>query len=235
MRAGAGFGRIVKIALRAAGVIIAFGLLLAMTWASTAPLRVTTSDDAIVRLSLGARPQRIETCRTQSDEELEKLAPQMRQRVICEGVAARYRLSVRRNGEVIHQQLVRGGGLRHDRRLYVSRDLHVPAGPGVFTVELVRIDTASGQTEKHEEEEQEEEEEEEEEHERAMSPDRQRREEEERRRRREEDVPPELRVEVEAALEPREVLLVTYDPLSRRLVTTRGASPAVGGARPGPG
>ena len=219
MRAGAGFGRIVKIALRAAGVIIAFGLLLAMTWASTAPLRVTTSDDAIVRLSLGARPQRIETCRTQSDEELEKLAPQMRQRVICEGVAARYRLSVRRNGEVIHQQLVRGGGLRHDRRLYVSRDLHVPAGPGVFTVELVRIDTVSGRDEEHEEED-----EEEEEHERAMSPDRQRREEEERRRRREEDVPPELRVEVEASLQPREIILVTYDPVRRRLVTTRGGS-----------
>ena len=218
-----------KIALRAAGIIIAFGLLLAMTWGSTAPLRVATTDDAIVRLSLGARPQRIETCRTQSDEELEKLAPQMRQRVICEGVTARYRLSVRRNGDVIHDQVVRGGGIRHDRRLYVSRDLRVPAGPGVFTVELVRIDTVSL-------EEDEEEEGEEEEHERAMSADRQRREGEERRRRREEDVPPELRVEVEASLEPREVLLVTYDPVRRRLVTvTGGESPAAGGARPGPG
>lgn len=224
-----------KIALRAAGVIIAFGLLLAMAWGSTAPLRVTTSEDAIVRLSLGARPQRIETCRTQSDEELEKLAPQMRQRVICEGVTARYRLSVRRNGDVIHEQVVRGGGLRQDRRLYVSRDLRVPAGPAVFTVELVRIDTGSGKAEEHEEEEKEEAEEEEE-HERAMSPDRQRREEEERRRRREEDVPPELRVEVEASLEPREVLLVTYDPVRRRLVTVIGGeSPAVGGTRPGPG
>lgn len=218
-----------KIALRAAGIIIAFGLLLAMTWGSTAPLRVATTDDAIVRLSLGARPQRIETCRTQSDEELEKLAPQMRQRVICEGVTARYRLSVRRNGDVIHDQVVRGGGIRHDRRLYVSRDLRVPAGPAVFTVELVRIDTVSL-------EEDEEEEGEEEEHERAMSSDRQRREGEERRRRREEDVPPELRVEVAASLEPREVLLVTYDPVRRRLVTvTGGESPAAGGARPGPG
>jgi len=218
-----------KIALRAAGIIIAFGLLLAMTWGSTAPLRVATTDDAIVRLSLGARPQRIETCRTQSDEELEKLAPQMRQRVICEGVTARYRLSVRRNGDVIHDQVVRGGGIRHDRRLYVSRDLRVPAGPAVFTVELVRIDTVSL-------EEDEEEEGEEEEHERAMSADRQRREGEERRRRREEDVPPELRVEVAASLEPREVLLVTYDPVRRRLVTvTGGESPAAGGARPGPG
>lgn len=213
-----------KVALRAAGVILAFGLLLAMTWGSTAPLRVATTDDAIVRLSLGARPQRIETCRTQSDEELEKLAPQMRQRVICEGTTARYRLTVRRNGDVLHEQVVRGGGLRHDRRLYVSRDLHVPPGGGVFTVDLVRIDTVSGPTGEREGEEEGEEEEGEEEHARAMAPDRQRREAEERRRRREEDVPPELHVEVEASLEPREVLLVTYDPVSRRLEATRGGA-----------
>jgi hypothetical protein len=185
-----------KIVLRAAGIIIAFGLLLAMTWASTAPLRVTTSDDAIVRLSLGARPERIETCRTQSDEELEKLAPQMRQRVICEGVTARYRLSVRRNGQLLHEQIVRGGGLRRDRRLYVSRDLHVRPGPGVVAVDLVRIDTVVARDEEDEEEE-------------------------ERERRRGEDVPAELHLEVEVALEPREVLLVTYDPVSRRLVSTQ--------------
>lgn len=186
-----------RLALRAAGVAIAFGLLLAMTWASTAPLRVATSDDAILRLSLGARPERIETCRRQSDEELEKVAPQMRQRVICEGVTARYRLSVRRNGQLLHEQVVRGGGLRRDRRLYVSRDLHVRPGPGVVAVDLVRIDTVVARDEEDEEEE------------------------EERERRRVEDVPAELHLEIEAVLEPREVLLVTYDPVSRRLVSTQ--------------
>ena len=186
-----------RLALRAAGVAVAFGLLLAMAWASTAPLRVATSDDAILRLSLGARPERIETCRTQSDEELEKLAPQMRQRVICEGVTARYRLSVRRNGQLLHEQVVRGGGLRRDRRLYVSRDLHVRPGPSVVAVDLVRIDTVVARGEEDEEEA------------------------EERERRRVEDVPAELHLEVEVALEPREVLLVTYDPVSRRLVSTQ--------------
>ena len=217
-----------RLALRAAGVAIGFGLLLAMTWASTAPLRVTTSDDAILRLSLGARPERIETCRRQSDEELEKLAPQMRQRVICEGVTARYRLSVRRNGQLLHEQVVRGGGIRHDRRLYVSRDLHVPTGPGIVAVDLVRIDTVVARDE-HEEEE---EEGEEEEHGRrehrdrddelpgVVMPGRRQREAEERERRRVEDVPAELHLEVEVTLEPREVLLVTYDPVSRRLVST---------------
>jgi len=223
----------VRFALRAAGVAIPFGLLLAMTWASTAPLRVTTSEDAILRLSLGARPERIETCRRQSDEELEKLAPQMRQRVICEGVTARYRLSVRRNGQLLHEQVVRGGGIRHDRRLYVSRDLHVRPGPGVVTVDLVRIDTVVARDEHEEEEEEEGEEDEEEEDERrehgdrddelpgVVMPGRRQREAEERERRRVEDVPAELHLEVDAALEPREVLLVTYDPVSRRLVSTR--------------
>lgn len=217
-----------RLVLRAAGVAIAFGLLLAMTWASTAPLRVTTSGDAILRLSLGARPERIETCRRQSDEELEKLAPQMRQRVICEGVTARYRLSVRRNGQLLHEQVVRGGGLRHDRRLYVSRDLHVRPGPGVVAVDLVRIDTVVAREEHEEEDEGEEEEHARREHRErgdelpgVVMPGRRQREAEERERRRVEDVPAELHLEVEAALEPREVLLVTYDPVSRRLVSTR--------------
>ena len=220
-----------RLALRAAGVAIGFGLLLAMTWASTAPLRVTTSDDAILRLSLGARPERIETCRRQSDEELEKLAPQMRQRVICEGVTARYRLSVRRNGQLLHEQVVRGGGLRRDRRLYVSRDLHVRPGPGVVAVDLVRIDTVVARDE-HEGEEEEGEEEEEEHRRRehrdrdddvpgVVMPGRRQREAEERERRRVEDVPAELHLEVAVTLEPREVLLVAYDPVSRRLVSTR--------------
>lgn len=212
-----------KIVLRAAGIIVAFGLLIAMAWASTAPLRVATSDDAILRLSLGARPERIETCRTQSDEELEKLAPQMRQRVICEGVTARYRLSVRRNGQLLHEQVVRGGGLRRDRRLYVSRDLHVPPGPGVVAVDLVRIDTvvARGEEDEEEEHERREHREREDELPGVVMPGRRQREAEERERRRVEDVPAELHLEIEAVLEPREVLLVTYDPVSRRLVSTQ--------------
>jgi hypothetical protein len=52
-------------------------------------------------------------------------------------------------------------------------------------------------------------------------PGRRQREAEERERRRVEDVPAELHLEVEAVLEAREVLLVTYDPVSRRLVSTQ--------------
>ncbi len=209
-------------------------VLLGVAWGSVSPLRVAGADDAILRISLGARPERIEICREQSNEELAKLAPQMRQSVICEGTTARYRLQVRRNGELLHSQEVRGGGLRHDRQLYVSRDLRVPVGPAAFAVHLVRIDTVAtvANDERHDERSQERDDDDGDR--RAAGDDvslpggampaRATREADERRRRREESVPADLRLELDATLQPREVLLVTYDPERHRLTTVRASS-----------
>lgn len=206
-------------------------VLLGVAWGSVSPLRVAGADDAILRISLGARPERIEICREQSNEELAKLAPQMRQSVICEGTTARYRLQVRRNGELLHSQEVRGGGLRHDRQLYVSRDLRVPVGPAAFAVHLVRIDTVAND-ERHDQRSQERDDDDGDR--RAAGDDvslpggampaRATREADERRRRREESVPADLRLELDATLQPREVLLVTYDPERHRLTTVRASS-----------
>lgn len=203
------------LAFRAVGVVLAAIILAAMAWASTAPLPIAATDQAIVRLSLGARPERIETCSTQSDEALAKVAPQMRQRVVCEGVTARYRLEVRRNGKLLHSQLVRGGGLRHDRRLYVSRELIVPPGSAAYEVHLVRIDTVATQEARRGDRDEEEDEE-------GGMPGREKREADERRRRQEEAVPAELHLALQATLAAREVLLVSYDPEGRRLITRRG-------------
>ena len=217
-----------SIALRSLGVLLAFAALMAMAWASTAPLRVDTSGDAIVRVSLGARPERIETCRTQSDEELAKVAPQMRQRVVCEGVTARYRLEVRRDGQLLLSQVVRGGGLRHDRQLYVSRDLHVPPGAASFEVHITRIDTVAsdkGDADVDDAADAGRKREEEDDDERDRSgaiPGRAGREDDERRRRREEAIPAELELELDAALAATEVLLISYDQRTRQLVARRG-------------
>lgn len=212
-------------------VIFTSAVLLAVAWGSVSPLRVAGADGAILRISLGARPERIEICREQSNEELAKLAPQMRQSVICEGTTARYRLQVRRNGELLHSQEVRGGGLRHDRQLYVSRDLRVPVGPAAFAVHLVRIDTVAND-ERHDERPQERDDDDGDR--RAAGDDvslpggampaRATREADERRRRRGESVPADLRLELDATLQPREVLLVTYDPERHRLTTVRASS-----------
>lgn len=209
-------------------------ILLAIAWGSVAPLKVARGDGAVVRISLGARPERIEVCRLQSDEELAKLAPQMRQSVVCEGTTARYSLQVRRNGQLLHSQIVRGGGLRHDRLLYVSQNLAVPAGAAVFTVRLARIDTVARQ-EREEDEPPAGEADKVDDEDRAVErfrvprpgeamPARATREVDERRRRREESVPGDLSLEMNVTLEPREVLLVSYDQERRRLTSVRADS-----------
>lgn len=220
-------------AWRAAGAVVAAAVLLAMTWASTAPLSIAPSAQAVLRVSLGARPERIERCRTVTDEELAKIAPQMRQQVICEGTTARYTLEVRRNDTLLHAQVVRGGGLRHDRQLYVSRDIRVPAGPGTYRVELVRLDSTSSRDAARDTAGRPRDQRDDQEHDddrddaaRASGEPESRaaREAAERRRRREEAIPPTLRLDVEATLAPREVLLVSYDAGRRRLVSRRGVS-----------
>lgn len=217
---------IVATALAAAG-------LLALAWVSGAPLKVARGDEAIVRISLGARPERIEVCRRQTDEELARLAPQMRQSVVCEGTTARYRLEVRRNGELLHSQVVRGGGLRNDRPLYVSRDLPVPPGPAVLAVRLARIDTIP--EEQRSDSSDDEDDDEDADDERRVEggdiprpgdspPARARRERDERRRRQGEAIPSELALDLDVTLEPREVVLVSYDQRSRRLISVTGDS-----------
>jgi len=129
------------IALRALGVVLAAAALGLLASASRAPLRLSGGEAAILRLSIGARPQRIETCRTVSDEELARVLPQMRQRLVCEGTTARYRLEIRRDSTLLFQRVVRGGGLRHDRRLYVFAELPLPEGTSRLHVRLVALDT----------------------------------------------------------------------------------------------
>lgn len=203
---------------RATGVVLAAALALAMGWASDTRMTASSAPDALLRLSWDARPERVETCRRQSDEELAKVLPQMRQRVVCEGTTARYRLDVRRGGALIASQDVRGGGLRHDRQLYVFREIPVPAGPSTLSVRFVRLDSVAADREANREP--------------AdsgdaltsgIAPDRARRETDERRRRREEAVPSSLTLDTTVALGAREVLLVTYNPDERRLVAVRRA------------
>src|SRR6187549_1661116 len=112
---------------RAVGVVAALVAPIGIGWAST--LRTTPNDSAsaVLRLAWTARPERIENCRAQSDDELAKIPAHMRQAVVCEGTTAAYRLEVRRDSLLLVDQIVRGGGVRHDRPLYVSRDIALPA------------------------------------------------------------------------------------------------------------
>ena len=204
--------------LRVAGVLLALGATVGLTRASSVSLSPHGAQ-AVLRLAWTARPERIEDCRQQSDEELSKLPAHMRQSVSCVGTSATYRLEVRWNDRLIVQQTVRGGGLRHDRPLYVFRNIDLPPGDAAIRVAFQRVEpvtpparpsTSSGERD-------------EERHSPTMGDDRRRREIEERIRGREEAIPPSLSVERNFHLESRKVVLVTYDADRRDLAVMEDA------------
>ena len=213
--------------------IVAVGAAVALAVVSAAPFRAHSRPDARLRIAFSARPQRIETCRTLSADELANVPQHMRQAVVCEGTTASYRLEVRRDDSLVASALLRGGGLRHDRRLYALRELDVPSGPSTIDVRLVRVESVAEPTttreseragEAHAERDDDEAREARETHghDDDARGDRLSRDEDEHRRRVADEVPPSLALREEVTLRPRDVLLVTYDQSSRRLRTVRG-------------
>ena len=114
------------------------GLLLVMVRASAAPVSMRNAESARLRLSWSARPERIETCRTLSAAELEEREEHMRQRVECDGRFATYSLRVILDGTLLHESVVRGAGFRHDRPLYLLRDVDVTPGTHRIRISFAR-------------------------------------------------------------------------------------------------
>jgi hypothetical protein len=121
----------------AAALASAAGLVL-MAWASAAPLSYQPAGVARLRLSWNARPERIEVCRSASDEELEREEEHMRQRVVCDGRFATYALRVEADGRLLSESVVRGAGLRHDRPVYLLRDFDLASGVHRVRVSFTR-------------------------------------------------------------------------------------------------
>jgi len=130
--------RMVRWTLSIAGTTAA---LLALARASAVPLPTKNAELARLRLSWSARPERIEVCRALSPEELERREEHMRQRVECDGRFATYALRVEADGRVLHESVVRGAGLRHDRPLYLLRDVGVSPGVHRLRISFIRRET----------------------------------------------------------------------------------------------
>lgn len=113
-------------------------LLFVMARASAAPVAVRGAESARLRLSWSARPERIEVCRTLSAEELAQREEHMRQRVECDGRFATYALRIALDERPLYETVVRGAGLRHDRPLYLLRDLDLAPGLHRMKVSFAR-------------------------------------------------------------------------------------------------
>ena len=118
--------------------VVSGAALFGVARASTAPLPVHDAGVARLRLSWSARPERIEVCRTLSAAELAEREEHMRQRVDCEGKFASYALRVDADGHRLAESLERGAGLRHERPLYVLREVDLAPGQQRIHVEFHR-------------------------------------------------------------------------------------------------
>ena len=128
---------------RVMAVIGAAAIVTVVTLAANTPLRLHDPDRAVLRLAWSAWPERIENCRQQTAEELDRLPAHMRQPVTCEGTTARYRLAVFVNGAAVVDRVVRAGGLRHDRRLYVVEEAALTPGETDVEVRFDREDAGA--------------------------------------------------------------------------------------------
>lgn len=189
--------------------LVSLAMTLGVVILSRAPMAVEQGDHALLRLTWSARPERIEVCRTPSPEELAEIPVHMRQSRVCEGHAARYRLVVTADGLPVLQDTLTGGGARADRLVYLLHE--IPLTPGTHRIRVSQevldasgIGAAPGEAPDSLP---------------AMTLDRETRERQEAARRRREAVPRTLEWEAAIELRARQVVLVTYDPLQRRLVS----------------
>jgi hypothetical protein len=132
--------------VRAAGAFVAIGASLAIVEGSHVAVSRDSGTEGVLRLAWRARPDRVEECRPQSEDLLARLPAHMRQAQICEGESAAYRLEVRVDRQVVLDEELRGAGLRHDRPIYVFREVRIAPGDRLVAVSFVRLaDTAHEQ------------------------------------------------------------------------------------------
>jgi hypothetical protein len=129
-------------ATRVLSVAAACAFIAALVWMSSISMIEHPASDSQLRLAWSALPERVEDCRQRSPDELARLPQHMRQPLACEGTTAAYRLQVRVAGALVVDRVVRGGGLRHDRRLYVLEEVPVAPGPADIQVRFDRVGAA---------------------------------------------------------------------------------------------
>jgi hypothetical protein len=187
----------------------------ALAWSSAVPLPFRNPAEARLRLSWTARPERIETCRAASAEELARELEHMRQRVECEGRSATYALRVRVDDGPAVERVVRGGGFRHDRPMHLLEDFSIGSGVHRIALEFARRETETGSDTTVVAQ-------------RSTGTDtglfagRAERERTERSRRARAAIPARLTLDTTVAFAAGEVVLVTFDSERRSLVLRRG-------------
>lgn len=127
-KGGEGNGRGQGIVAVVAGVVLLLGI--AFLGRGTA----AGSDDGILRLNWRLSGQSEKVCTTLGSDATKNLPAHMKAPESCRYTMLSYRLMLKVDGKPTVEEIVKPGGFRHDRPLYVTHDLKLP--PGRHRVEL---------------------------------------------------------------------------------------------------
>jgi hypothetical protein len=132
-------------AVRILGQALLYALFaLVLAYFSTSPSYMHLGPDmALVKLSFTHTAQRIGACRIRTDEELQKLPPNMRVREDCPRERAPTRVELEIDGERVYSEVLLPSGLSRDGATAVYRRFPVRAGRHRFEAKL--SDVASGE------------------------------------------------------------------------------------------
>lgn len=114
---------------------VAFGA--ALGYFSSYPVfQVLPPGQALVRLSFSHGAQPIAPCRERTAEELAKLPPNMRVKLVCPRERAPVKVEIEMDGNALYAITAQPAGLKHDGASTVYRRLPVPAGKHTFKARL---------------------------------------------------------------------------------------------------
>lgn len=124
--------------LQYVGQIAAYGVFIAFIgYLSASPAYVYLQpDQAQIKLSFSHAGKPISECRERSDEELARLAPNMRIRKVCPRERSRVAVVLEMDGKLLYSEILLPSGLRNDGTSTTYKKFSVKAGKYKFKVKL---------------------------------------------------------------------------------------------------
>jgi hypothetical protein len=120
------------------GQLVAYALFFAMIGyfsASPAYIRLAP-DQAVIKLSFSHAGQPIGACRERSDEELAKLAPNMRERFVCPRERHAVSVELKLDGKLMYRKTLQPSGMNRDSASSAYERFTVKAGRHLLKVQL---------------------------------------------------------------------------------------------------
>ncbi|MDP2620946.1 MAG: hypothetical protein Q8P46_12350 [Hyphomicrobiales bacterium] len=133
-------------AIKIAGQVAIYAAIMAVIgyFSDTPAYRHFPADSALIKLALVHGGQSKGGCREPTPEDLEKLAPNMRRKLICERERLPVAVELELDGKVVFSETLEPTGLRSDGPARLYQSFPIPAGPHTLAARMRDSDRAEG-------------------------------------------------------------------------------------------